>query len=91
VLEASVVGLLIAFPVVGILTRRWIAVVLPLIGWPIFYMGINRGWWLDGTGDGWQAALTFFTVIGVASTALAVVAARRLGSRQSRDNLVKPS
>jgi hypothetical protein len=37
--EAAVVGLLIAFPLLGILTRRWLAVVLPLIGWPIFYMG----------------------------------------------------
>jgi hypothetical protein len=93
--EAAVVGLLIAFPLLGILTRRWLAVVLPLIGWPIFYMGLNRDWWLYGTGDGWQAARTLFTVVGVASTALAVLAARQLGPRPSRDRFanrfVQPS
>jgi len=77
-LEVAVLGLLIAFPLLGVLTRRWPVVVLPLVGWPIFYAGLNRGWWLYGTGDGWQSVRTYLTVIGVASTAFAVLVARSL-------------
>jgi hypothetical protein len=70
--EAGVIVLLIAFPLVGLLVRRWATVVLPLIAWPVFYAGLDQGWWGDGTGDGWQYAAALLTVIGVASTALAV-------------------
>jgi hypothetical protein len=77
-LEAVVYGLLIAFPLVGVLARRWFVVVLPLVGWPLFYLGLNKGWWLYGTGDGWQSAAWFFTFFGSASTALAVLVARIL-------------
>jgi hypothetical protein len=88
-LQATVITLLIAFPLLGALTRRWLAVVLPLVGWPIFYEGLNRGWWLYGTGDGWQTIRTAFTVIGVGSTALAVLLARNLTSPGR--HLTKPS
>lgn len=77
-LDATVYALLIAFPLVGLLTRRWLAIALPLIGWPIFYVGMNQGWWLYGTGDGWEAIARAITVIGVATTALAVAVARSL-------------
>jgi hypothetical protein len=77
-LDATVYTLLIAFPLLGVLTRRWVTVSLPALAWPIFYEGLNNGWWLDGTGDGWQAIRTALTIVGVASTALAVLAARRL-------------
>jgi hypothetical protein len=81
VLEALglVTILLITFPVIGVVTRRWYALVLPLVGWPIFYEGVHRGWWLYGTGDGWQVARTLLTTVGVATTAFAVLVARRLG------------
>ncbi len=94
-LEAAAVGLLIVFPLLGILTRRWLVVVLPLVVWPIFYAGLNRGWWLNGTGDGWQVACASFTVIGVISTAFAVLIARSLKSPAKRgrfaNRFVKPS
>lgn len=89
-LEAAVFGLLVVFPLVAILTRRWLVVVLPLVGWPIFYLGLDRGWWLYGTGDGWQSARTYFTVIGVASTALAVLIGRSLKPPPRRRRFVKP-
>jgi hypothetical protein len=76
-LEATVYILLIAFPLLGVLTRRWLTVALPALAWPIFYEGLNNGWWLDGTGDGWQTSRTSLTIIGVATTALAVLTARR--------------
>ena len=77
-MEATVYSLLIAFPLLGVLTRRWLTVLLPAFAWPIFYEGLNSGWWFDETGDGWQTIRTSLTIIGVASTALAVLAARRL-------------
>ena len=49
-----VIGLLIGFPLMGLVVRRWTAILLPLIGWPLFYVGLNEGWWGYGTGDGWR-------------------------------------
>ena len=68
----TVTTLLIAFPVLGILLRSWIAVSFPLIGWPLYYLGLNDGWCGYGTGDGWQFVAVGLTVVGVASAAMAV-------------------
>jgi hypothetical protein len=56
--------LLIAFPVVGLVARSWAALLLPLIGWPLYYIGLNRGWWGSGTGDGWQFIAAGLTLVG---------------------------
>jgi hypothetical protein len=76
--EAVLTGLFIAFPLIGVLTRRWLVVALPLAAWPIFYLGLNKGWWLYGVGDGWQYVAWFVTLLGVATTALAVRIGRTL-------------
>ncbi len=78
VLEVSFFALVIAFPLIGALTRRWIAVIIPLLGWPLYYIGMNRGWWLDGTGDGWQTIARSMTVIGVITTTAAIALGRAL-------------
>jgi hypothetical protein len=65
---ALFLALLLVFPLVGLLTRSWISVLAPLVGWPSFYLGLDRGWWGDGTGDGWQVLLIILTVVGVATT-----------------------
>lgn len=78
--EAVVVALLVAFPLAGLVIRRWPALALPAAGWPLFYVGLNRGWWLDGTGDGWEAVAVAFGAIGVATTTLAVAIGRRLAA-----------
>ena len=77
-LEASFFTLVVAFPTIGALTRRWIAVALPLVGWPIYYIGMNRGWWLNGTGDGWELIARSMTAIGLVTTAAAVGIARSI-------------
>lgn len=74
----TVTTLLIAFPVVGILARSWVAASLPLISWPLYYLGLNEGWWGYGTGDGWQFVAVGLTVLGVASTAMAVAVGKFL-------------
>jgi hypothetical protein len=76
VLEASFLALAIAFPAIGAIARRWIVLVLPLLGWPVYYIGMNRGWWLDGTGDGWEAIAKSMTLIGVITTAAAIALGR---------------
>jgi hypothetical protein len=76
--EAAFVGLLILFPAAGVLARSWGALLLPALGWPLFYLGLNRGWWGNGTGDGWQYAAVLITAFGVVSTAISVAAARAM-------------
>lgn len=74
--EAAFVALLIVFPLIGVTTRRWAAILLPAVGWPLFYIGLNQRWWGNGTGDGWQYAALLVSALGVVITGLAVTAAR---------------
>lgn len=76
-MEAVTIALLVAFPLAGVLLRRWSAVLLPLAGWPLFYLGLHEGWWGAGLGDGWQYAAGALLLAGVLTTALAVALARR--------------
>jgi hypothetical protein len=73
---ALFVVLLLVFPLVGLLTRSWASILAPLVGWPCFYIGLDRGWWGDGTGDGWQVLLIILTVVGVATTIAGVAVGR---------------
>jgi hypothetical protein len=82
--EVAIVTLLIAFPLLGAIARRWSVLLLPIAGWPLFYLGLTRGWWGGGTGDGWQFAALLLTVIGLVSTALAIALARARPRRALR-------
>jgi hypothetical protein len=73
-----VAALLVIFPLIGLAARRWLAVLLPAFGWPLYYLGLNRGWWGYGTGDGWQFVGAGLTAVGIIATALAVAVARFL-------------
>jgi hypothetical protein len=79
--EIAVVALIIAFPVVGLLAGRWIALALPLVGWPLYFLGLTKGWWGYGVGDGWQYGAVLLTAIGVLTTAVAVALARFVQAR----------
>jgi hypothetical protein len=76
VTEAVVIAALVVFPLVGAVTRRWQAVLLPTVWWPLFYAGLNKGWWGDGTGDGWQWAAVAIGAFSFFTTAAAVALAR---------------
>ena len=78
---AILVALLIAFPVVGVIFRRWLVLLLPLLVLPVFYVGLDEEWWGSETGDGWEYAAVAVTTFGVVTTALAVIAARRARPR----------
>lgn len=61
---------------VGVLTGRWLAIVLSVGVVAMFYVGLKSGWWGDGAGDGWQYAMVIAMAIGAAITAVAVGVAR---------------
>lgn len=66
-----------------LLGRRWLLLV-PAIGWPLVFLGLNLGWWAYGVGDGWQFLLVVWMLVGLAAvtTGLAVrwlMLAGRLG------------
>jgi hypothetical protein len=73
---AVVVAMLIAFPLLGLMIRRWHTLTFPIVGWPLFYLGLTHHWSGYGTGDGSQHVATMLTLVGVGSTALAVSIAR---------------
>jgi hypothetical protein len=75
-MEAVVVVLLIAFPAVGAVTRSRRALALPIVGWPLLYLGLDRGWWGNGLGDAWEMPATALLLFGTVTTALAVALAR---------------
>jgi hypothetical protein len=66
-----------------LLGRSWV-LLLPVIGWPLFFLGLNAGWWGYGVGDFWQFALILETVIGVAAVSIGLLLHRLLVARRSR-------
>ena len=90
-LEAAVVTLLVACPLVGAVTGRWLAVLLPVVVWPVFYLGLNENWWLDGTGDGWPLVAGLLLLLGTATTAVAVAVSRTLKPRTGTSRPYRPT
>jgi hypothetical protein len=82
--EAAVAGLLVAFPLIGFVIARWSAIVLPLVGWPLYFLGLDEGWWGYGTGDNWEYGAVLLTIIGIITTALTIAFRRGLSPRQRR-------
>jgi hypothetical protein len=67
------VALLVVLPLLGLLLRRWSLVLLPLMAWPTYSIGVNQRWWgCCGTGDSWELGAFALTIVGVATTALAI-------------------
>jgi hypothetical protein len=75
-MEAVVIALLVTFPILGFVIRRWIALFFPIVGWPLLFVGLTHHWWGYGTGDGWQYGAAMLILVGVGSTALAVSGGR---------------
>lgn len=65
----------------GLVVGRWWIVVLPLVGIPLFYVGLVEGWWLWGVGDGWHRIAAETTIAGTTGALAAVAARRALSSR----------
>lgn len=71
----------------GLAVGRWPVVLAPLIGWPVFYLGLAAGWWLYGVGDGWQYVALLTTVVGTVGAAVGVAIRRVLPSQAPTRNL----
>jgi hypothetical protein len=82
-----IVTLLIACPLAGLLAQRWTAVILPLLSWPLLYLGLRQGWWGDGLGDGWHYPAVGLLLTGLLTTATSVAVGRRV--RRARSGRVK--
>jgi hypothetical protein len=45
----------------GAVTRRWLAVVVVVVPWPVYYAGLLVGIWGSGVGNGWAYAAVLLT------------------------------
>lgn len=81
-MEAIVLAMLILFPALGTITRSQVALALPLVGWPLFYLGLDRGWWGSGLGDSWEVSAVALLLVGTVTTTLPVALARHLRPRR---------
>ena len=62
----------LASGVVGFVIGRWWAIVVPIGGLSLFYVGLNVGWWGYGVGEAWQVAMAYLMCVGVLGTVAGV-------------------
>jgi hypothetical protein len=66
----------------GLLLNRWWAVLLPVVIWPLYVLGLHQSWWGSGVGDAWQYAPALVTLTSAAAVAAGVGVRRSaVGSR----------
>jgi hypothetical protein len=71
---AVVVGtLLVAVALAAVVIGRWWALLIPLAVWPIYFLGVTRGWWLHGVGDGWEYGAMAIILFSLGLVALGVL------------------
>ena len=80
-MESVLVAVIVGLGGVAFFVGRWWSLVLPFAVVPIFYLGLDRGWWGSGLGDGWQYVMVFVLAlaIGAAAVGLAGRALTRRG------------
>ncbi|MGH9893453.1 MAG: hypothetical protein ACREA0_15985 [bacterium] len=59
--------------IIALLVGRWWIGVLPVIGWPLFFLGLNLGWWGYGVGDFWEQAMVLYMSVGVAAVTVGLL------------------
>lgn len=65
-------SLLVLIGLSGAAIGRWWALLIPVVVWPIFYLGVAQEWWGSGLGDGWQFGLLIVLTISLAAVAIGV-------------------
>ena len=53
---------------------RWLVLAPAGALWPAYFLGLQRGWWGSGVGDGWTYGLAASTAAAVGGAALGVLA-----------------
>jgi hypothetical protein len=69
VLTVVAVSMVVAF-VVG----QWWVVICPLFVVPTYYLGLERGWWGNGLGDGWPYVMLFGLALAIGSATVGLAA-----------------
>ncbi len=81
--ETLLLGLLVFF-LFGFAARHGAAVAVPLVLWPVYFVGLHKRWWgCCGTGEGWHAALLWSTILSACATLLGVLTRHGLASARS--------
>ena len=71
----------LAFVVLGVVAGRWAVLALPWLIWPLYFVGLNVGWWGSGVGDGWQYVMAALVLISTVAAASGVLVRRVLVAR----------
>jgi hypothetical protein len=79
--EVAVVALLVFVPFAAAVIGRWWTLGIPLVVWPMWFLGLSRDWWGYGLGDGWEYGAVLLTAVSVASIAIALAIRSRLTQR----------
>lgn len=75
---------LAAFAVgVGFLVGRWSIVILCAAAFPAYFLGLEKGWWGNGTGDG-AGILLVMSIFAATTGSAAGVVLRRNAKRTKR-------
>jgi hypothetical protein len=73
---------LVCFAAVAFVTNSWWTLALPLIVWPLYFVGLHAEWWGSGDiPDGWEGGLVLALVTGPPAAAIGVLARRWSGWR----------
>jgi hypothetical protein len=68
----ALVAIVAVCAAIGLVTGRWAAVALVAVAIPVYYLGLDAGWWGHGVGDGWGYVMVAATLVGTAAVAAAV-------------------
>lgn len=81
-MEAVVVALFAFAPLAALVSGRRATLALPLLGWPLWFLGLSEDWWGYGLGDGWVYGALILIALNVASVEMALAVRRRLVRRE---------
>jgi hypothetical protein len=71
-MEVVFYPLLVIVALSGALIGRWWALLIPLVAWPTYFLGVAYEWWGYGLGDGWQFGFLLVMAISLAAVAIGV-------------------
>ena len=72
----TLIVLIAACAALGYVVGRLWVIIVAVVAIIAFYVGLDSGWWGNGTGDGWQFAMLLVIAVAGAVTATAVVLGR---------------
>jgi len=70
------IGLIGFSLIVGGVLKRWIALAVPAVLIPLYYIGLRLGWWGFGVGDGWWMVGAVITLGATAGVGVTIAVAR---------------